>query len=133
MRADLTTTARGALESGASSYLAPDDGMLACAVRVLGTDPPAVVEASRARSIFVWAQCATVGTAVRTESSLPVAVHLTDPPSAEVPGDGSLNAPDRQRIFPERLWDATAGDGSGYGLETRLHQRIDERSRGMAG
>jgi len=65
---------------------------------------------------------------VSTESSLPVAIHLTDPPTAEVPGDGSLNEPDRQRIFPERLWDLTAGDENGYGLEPDLRQRIQEKA-----
>ncbi|MEV8508358.1 hypothetical protein AB0368_26550 [Actinoplanes sp. NPDC051475] len=127
VRASLTIRARDALEAGASANLTPDEGRLACAVRVLGTDPPAVVQAAQARTVFVWAMCSTVGTEVNTESSLPVAIHLSDPPAAEVPGDGSLNGPDRRRIFPERLQDVVAGDGNGYGLEPQMRQRVQER------
>jgi hypothetical protein len=124
VRADLTTKARDVIEDGAPA----DDGRLACAVRVLGTDPPAVAEAALARTVYVWAMCATVGTGVSSESSLPVAVHLTTPPTTEAPGDGSLNWPDKQRIFPKRLWDLLDGGDEGYGLEPEMLQRARERT-----
>ncbi len=129
VRASLTTMARDAIEGGASSRLSVGEGSLACAVRVLGTDPPAVADAAQARSVYAWVRCATVGTETSAETSLPVAVHLTNPPSAEVPGDGSQNGPDTERIFPERLWDQIdAGSLDGYGLEPEMRQRVRERT-----
>jgi hypothetical protein len=128
VRATLTTKARDALEGGASSYLTPESGRLACAAHVLGTNPPGVTEPARARIVYVWAMCATVGTAVSTESSLPAAVHLDDPPTAEVPGDGSLNEPDLQRIFPRRLWGVIDDDQDRFALEPQMRRRVHERA-----
>ncbi|XVU29092.1 hypothetical protein ACQPZJ_19135 [Actinoplanes sp. CA-054009] len=122
VRHDLTIKARDALENGASSSLTPDEGRLACAVRVMGADPPALT----ARTLYVYAECATVGAEVATVSSLPVVLHLTDPPTAEVPGDGSLYDADIKRLFPARLRDLAYGDT--YDLDPELRRRIQERS-----
>ncbi|XVV16211.1 hypothetical protein ACQP2X_18200 [Actinoplanes sp. CA-131856] len=59
-------------------------------------------------------------------ASLPVALHLTDPPAAEVPGDGSRYDPDIKRIFPARLRDLAYGDS--YDLDPEMRQRVQERS-----
>ena len=127
VRASLTAKVRDAIEGGASAHLASGRGG-GLAVRVLGTDPPSVTRVADARTVYAWAMCASVGTAVQTESSLPVAVRLTVPPTAEVPGDGSRYGPDLQRIFPERLWDLLSGGAYVDELEPQLRQRVRERS-----
>lgn len=107
VRAELAVRARDAIEGGATwPYLDAQPGRLACDVRVFGADPPALTAADQARSVYVWADCVTLGTEVRSESLVPAAVHLTDPPTVEVPGPGSLYGPDVERIFPERLRDS---------------------------
>ena len=124
VRAGLAEKARDALEDGVASTVPRG----ACAVRVLGTDPVHVRDVGDARTVYVWAHCASIGGDVRTEASLPVAVHLTVPPTAEVPRDGPLSPMDRERIFPRRLWEAVR-DGSQYTeLEPQLRQRIRDRS-----
>jgi hypothetical protein len=127
VREGLAVKARDGLEAGAARTLTPDRGGLACAVHVLGTEPADVTAVAQARTVYVWARCATVGTEVATESSLPVAVHLTEPPTAEVPRDGALNAPDVDRIFPGRLGDVVSG-GQYPELESQLRQRVLEKS-----
>jgi hypothetical protein len=90
-RSALTTYARDAIENGALPYEMPDRGNLACAVRVFGTDPPSVTVAANATTVYAWIMCATVGTEVQTSFLLPVAIHHTDPPSAQEPIDGDGN------------------------------------------
>lgn len=124
VRATLTIRARDVIED--REELTNKDRH-ACAVRVLGTDPPAVADATRARTVYVWATCAGVGTTTRWSES--VAVHLTDPPTVEQPGLGAYNGPDKKRIFPERLWDLVDTDSQDrYGLESEQDQRIRERT-----
>ncbi len=128
VREGVADRARDALEGEASTALEPG-GALACAVHVLGTDPENLAEVADARTVYVWAHCATVGTQVRTEMSLPAAVHLTTPPTAEVPRDGSLYAPDVRRIFPERLR-ASLDASQAYveELEAEVGRRLRDRS-----
>lgn len=140
-RAALSTTARNVIEDDATSPLASHlstgdaaagAGRLACAVRVLGTEPAAVRRAADARTVYVWAHCEAVGTPAGSASSLPVAVHLTDPPTADIPGDGSRYRPDTQRIFPERVRD-DIDDQEGADddtLRADLARRVRERSQG---
>jgi hypothetical protein len=128
LRASLAVEARDTIETGVVPTVASDSGRLACAVKLLGTEPAAVTEVAQVRTIYVWASCATLGTEVRTESSLPVALHLTDPPTAEVPGDGEINTSDKKRIFPKRLWDEVIGDGDSQPLEAPMLQRVAEKS-----
>jgi hypothetical protein len=129
VRERLAERVRDALEGDASGALRSGSTSLACAVRVLGTDPENISEVGDARTVYVWARCATVGTQVRTERSLPAAVRLTTPPTAEVPRDGALHRPDVRRIFPERLWKALE-ERQEYGneLESQVYQRIRDKS-----
>jgi len=129
VREGLAERARDALEGDASRALTSGGTSLACAVRVLGTHPENISEVADARTVYVSAHCATVGTQVRTEMTLPAAVHLTTPPTAEVPRDGTFYQPDVRRIFPERLWKALE-DGQEYGdeLESQMQQRIRDKS-----
>jgi hypothetical protein len=128
VRAALTVRARDVIESGVASGLSGGDGRLACAVHVLGADPPALTAADQARSVYVWALCETVGTEVASGSSLPVAVRLTDPPTGETPGDGLLYGPDIERIFPERLRDPVLDADYVSELEPLLRERIRTRT-----
>ncbi|MBB2948403.1 hypothetical protein FB565_008186 [Actinoplanes lutulentus] len=129
VRAQLAISARDALEGGADPVQRPDVGRQACAVRVLGADPEGITSADQARTVYVDAWCAWIDTEVQTESAIPEAVRLTDPPVAESPGDGSLYGPDIERIFPERLQDAVFDGGDPDEMDTRLRERIAERRR----
>lgn len=118
----VTLRARAAIESGAATYLGDD---LACGVQLLGVDPPGATRASQVTTAYVWVLCATLDGP--TESSLPVAVHFTTPPTAEVPGDGSLNEPDKKRIFPVRLWPAVIdGPATVDTLDAEMNRRREE-------
>ena len=129
VRTGLAEGARDALEAGAVKSLTPERGVLACAVRVLGAEPAEVTRVGDARTVFVWARCAVVRSDVGTEFSVPVAVHLTVPPTGEVPDNGSENGPSTRRIFPERVWGAI-DDGHTYTeLEAQLKERVLVRSR----
>ena len=121
----VTVKARGAIEAGASPYLGPG---LACGVRFLGADPLAATRADQVATAYVWVVCGTISGP--TESSVPVAVHFTDPPTAEVPGDGSLNMPDKKKIFPVRLWRVViAGPSDTDPLSAEMSRRRQELSR----
>jgi hypothetical protein len=114
--------ARAAIESGAASYLG---GGLACGVKLLGVDPPQATRMDEVATAYVWVVCGTVDGP--TESSLPVAVHFADPPTADVPGDGTSNEPDKKRIFPERLWDLVMGGPADTdALTAQMNQRRQE-------
>jgi hypothetical protein len=128
VRDALTVTARDAIEGARLSPLAPKEGRLACAVRLIGTEPVELSRVADARHVYVWADCQTIGTETPTGSSVPVAVHLSRPRMIEVPRDGGLNLPDTQRMFPARLWDdlqqrTFADDGASAELARRVAER----------
>ncbi|WP_155123579.1 MULTISPECIES: hypothetical protein [unclassified Actinoplanes] len=121
VRDGLAVAARDAIEGAATG------DRLACAVRVIGADPPTATAAAQVRTAYVWSLCETVGARVQSGSSMPAAVHLTVPPTVETPGDGVAYGPDLERIFPARLRDAVL-DVDGAALEPQVRQRIRERS-----
>ena len=127
VRDELRTRAVVAIENGAVKAYNWYDR--ACAVRVLGTDPPAVSRVIEARTVFVWAVCTSVGTGTESGSSGPVALHLTDPPTAETPEDGAYWWPSLKRIFPERLWRVRPSPNDYEELGAQVRQRVASRGR----
>ncbi|GAA4608706.1 hypothetical protein GCM10023107_87970 [Actinoplanes octamycinicus] len=127
VRAELALVARDVIERGSTPGLGQAGEWRACGVRVIGADPPTLTSADQARTVYVWAMCGTGG-AVSSSSLIPVAVHLTDPPTSEGPGDGSRYGPDIRRIFPERLQDAVFDDNHAAELEPAMSARVTERS-----
>ncbi|WIM93251.1 hypothetical protein ACTOB_005224 [Actinoplanes oblitus] len=127
VRTDLAITARDTVERIAVPNLGPAGEQRACSVWVVGADPPTLTAAAQARAVYVWAMCAYGGD-VPSSSLLPVAVHLTDPPTAEAPGDGALYGPEIERIFPERLRDAILDDNHAATLQPEMNDRVRERS-----
>ncbi|MEV6302442.1 hypothetical protein AB0M02_23715 [Actinoplanes sp. NPDC051861] len=91
---------------------------VACAVRPFGVEP----REGEAETAYVWTLCATLGTEVRSESSVPMAVHL-DTGSIEAPSEGGYGE-QIERIFPERLHDEATGTELVAGLDAVLEQRI---------
>ena len=56
-------------------------------------------------------------------------MHFTDPPTAEMHGDGIDNLPDTKRIFPRRLWNLVIGNPEGTKLEASMNQRVKEKTK----
>jgi hypothetical protein len=102
------------------------EGVLACAVNVLGTEPPAASRVDAVNTAYVWAVCDTVRTEPVSGVSAPVAVHLSDPIRVEMPEDGSGYGPSIRRIFPERLYDIIDGQKYVKDLRSQVDTRAEE-------
>ncbi|HYN92503.1 MAG TPA: hypothetical protein VES42_01445 [Pilimelia sp.] len=104
---------------------------VACAVRPLGTDPPAVTRAADARVVYVWALCSTVERgAERSGVSVPLVVTPGPPTRVRKPVDGAGYTASVRDMFPARLHGAALSDLDWTGgLEPALRARILELSR----
>jgi hypothetical protein len=102
-------------------------GRLACAAKVLGTTPADAVTASAVTTAYVWTACASLGTPVRSELSMPAVVHLGATATVEAPDDAGYTANVR-RLFPQRLQDAAFNGYRDADLNTAKEQRVRELS-----
>ncbi|BFU41779.1 hypothetical protein [Krasilnikovia sp. MM14-A1004] len=105
-------------------------GRLFCAVRILGTEPPAVSALPQVRTAYVWALCSTAHGNGEPDSgsSMPLAVRLADPVKVVGPGNGSLWEPDVRRIFPPHVQKLIFDNAYGSELEPALQQRMRQVS-----
>jgi hypothetical protein len=101
---------------------------LACAVKILGTEPTGAATTQAVTTVYVWTLCRNLGQPVITESGLPTVVHLGATARVEAPDLPTLSS-DIGRLFPKRLQDAAGDDGS-YADE--LNAAMDERARQLS-
>lgn len=101
---------------------------VACAIRPIATAPESARSVTAVETVYVWANCATLGTEVQSGSFMPIALHLTPPVSIETPMDGADYQEQIERIFPERIQDAILGDVDFGDLDTVLEKRITQIS-----
>ncbi|WP_143232236.1 hypothetical protein [Actinoplanes regularis] len=101
---------------------------LACAVKILGTEPADAANTQVVTTAYVWSLCRSLGQPVISESGLPAVVHLGTPTRVEAPDQPTLSS-DIGMLFPKRLQDAARDDGS-YADE--LNAAVEERARQLS-
>jgi hypothetical protein len=102
-----------------------DRQRVACAVRPFGTEPAAADTMTQVQTVYVRALCAAAGNGVRSETSLPMVVHLTPVVRIDAPTEVDAAA-QVDRLFPQRLHAQVTSGQQAVGLEPALDARIRE-------
>ncbi|MEV4643203.1 hypothetical protein AB0J80_38295 [Actinoplanes sp. NPDC049548] len=124
-QAKLTATVLPIVESKLADT---DSGeRLACAIKILGTEPADARTADTVTTAYVQTLCATLDTAVRTESQQPAVVRLGTPAQVEVPG-AAFYKERVQKLFPKRMQDA-AFDAHNINQDAELEMRVKELAK----
>jgi hypothetical protein len=89
-----------------SESIAPHHtGSFTCASHVFGVDPSTARSAADVEEVYAWVFCEETLPSGQTGDGIevPVAIHLTTPPSLELPEDGEDYADSVAKIFPASL------------------------------
>ena len=124
-QAQLTSKIVPILEAGLPD--AKDGGRLACAAKILGTEPTDAGSPQTVTTAYVWSLCRRLNQPVLSESQEAAVVHLGTPTAVEVPDSTHLSS-DIRRLFPKRLQDVANKGAYSDDLEAAAEQRAKELS-----